>query len=101
MVSVIMPIYNGVPYLKDAIVDILNQYCFVNLDMDLYQPTYEGLKFFYPRMKKGGVILVHDYFSGFYLPGVKNAVYDYERDSGTTLLKITSECSSCLIIVKP
>ena len=33
---------------------------FVNLDFDLYNPTLEGLRFFYPRIVEGGVLLVHD-----------------------------------------
>lgn len=52
-------------------------FCFVNLDMDLYKPTYEGLAYFYPRMCTGGCILIHDYFSGAY-PNVKRAIKDYE-----------------------
>lgn len=38
-------------------------FCFVNLDLDLYQPTLEGLRWFENRMVKGGVILIHDYFA--------------------------------------
>lgn len=48
----------------------------VSLDTDLYQPTYEGLKYFYPRLEKGGSILVHDYNS-FQYPGVKKAVCEF------------------------
>ena len=33
---------------------------FVHLDADLYESTREGLRFFWPRMTFGGVILVHD-----------------------------------------
>lgn len=42
---------------------ILEQFVFVNLDVDLYEPTYRGLMFFKDRMIPGGVILVHDYFA--------------------------------------
>lgn len=35
-------------------------FCFVRLDMDLYESTKLGLEFFSKRMSKGGVILVHD-----------------------------------------
>ena len=38
------------------------RFAFVNLDVDLYEPTYNGLKFFKDKMISGGVILVHDYF---------------------------------------
>ncbi len=37
------------------------QYAIVSLDCDLYAPTKAGLEFFYPRMPKGGLFLLHDY----------------------------------------
>jgi hypothetical protein len=40
-----------------------DKFVFVNLDTDLYAPIKAGLELFYPRMSKGGVILVHDYYS--------------------------------------
>ena len=42
---------------------INDEFCFVNLDLDLYEPTYEGLQFFGGRIVHGGIILVHDYFA--------------------------------------
>lgn len=51
-------------------------FVFVSLDVDLYKPTYEGLKYFYPRLVEGGYIFIHDYNNVFY-SGVKKAVYDY------------------------
>lgn len=47
---------------------------FVNLDTDLYIGTFEGLKYFYPRMRKGGVILIHDYPD---ISGVRKAVDEF------------------------
>jgi len=38
-----------------------NTFCFVNIDLDLYQPTLSALNLFYPRMSVGGIILIHDY----------------------------------------
>ena len=62
-------------------------FCFVNLDFDLYLPTYAGLEFFAPRMSDGGVILVHDYFSeGF--KGVKKAVEEYSKKNALYLFPI-------------
>jgi hypothetical protein len=51
-----------------------NKFCFVNLDTDLYQGTYDGLEFFVPRMNTGGVIVVHDAPG---IPGVACAIIDY------------------------
>ncbi len=36
------------------------QFALVHLDADLYQPQVEGLRFFYPRTVRGGVIVIHD-----------------------------------------
>lgn len=52
------------------------KFCFVNLDPDLYEPILAGLEFFYPKMLKGGVILIHDYFNKGY-PGVRQAVSEF------------------------
>lgn len=74
------------------------EFCFVNLDMDLYKPILEGLRFFYPRMVKGGAILVHDYINE-RLPGVALAVSEYEKEIGMHISdgRIGDNCS-CLII---
>ncbi len=54
--------------------------CFalVSLDPDLYEPTFEGLRYFYPRLAPGGRILIHDYTSCQF-EGVKMAVDEYCR----------------------
>jgi hypothetical protein len=49
---------------------------FVHFDVDIYDPTLFGLKFFENRMTPGGVIIVDDY--GFITcPGVKKAVDEF------------------------
>lgn len=55
-------------------------FCFVNIDVDLYAPTLAGLKFFYPKLVKGGIILVHDYFSKAF-HGVRDAVKEYCKEN--------------------
>lgn len=55
--------------------DIPDRFMFVNLDMDLYQPTYEGLNYFCPKMVRHGVILVHDYFTHY--QGIEKAVNQF------------------------
>ncbi|MCL1986563.1 MAG: TylF/MycF family methyltransferase [Firmicutes bacterium] len=56
------------------------RFCFVNLDFDLYKPTLARLEFFAPRMVKGGIILIHDYFTEEYM-GVKQAIIEYAADN--------------------
>jgi O-methyltransferase len=39
------------------------QFAFLLLDLDLYNPTLSSLQFFYPRLTSGAYVLVHDYNS--------------------------------------
>lgn len=87
-------------YVPETLIDVEDSFCFVNLDMDVYMPMLEGMRFFYPRMVNDGIILLHDYYSGGTLTGVEAAVYEYEREIGETLCKIPSESSSSLVVVK-
>lgn len=41
----------------DTTAGINEQFCFVSLDMDLYQPIRSGLEYFYPRLTGGGIYL--------------------------------------------
>ena len=74
--------------------NIEDKFCFVNLDMDLYQPQLDGLRYFWNKMEPGGIILLHDYYHP-ELPGVKMAVMDFEKELGEMLLKfpIGDHCS--------
>lgn len=38
-------------------------FSFVMIDFDKYEPTLSALNFFYPRVQKGGYIIIHDYNS--------------------------------------
>ena len=50
-------------YFPETAEGIKEQFLFVNLDVDLYLPTYNGLNWFSKRMVQDGIILVHDYFA--------------------------------------
>lgn len=63
-----------------------DKFAFVNLDMDLYQPTLEGLRYFYPKMSEGGIILIHDYFTEIF-PNIEKAVNDFEIELGKKVKK--------------
>lgn len=77
--AVFCPGYFPESLVKNA--DQLPRFSFISLDPDLYEPVYEGLRFFYPRLNSGGMIQIHDYNS-MQFPGVKKAVEKYceERD---------------------
>lgn len=50
---------------------------FLSLDVDLYEPTRDSLRFFFPRLVEGGTVFLDDY--GFYrtFPGARKAVDEY------------------------
>ena len=74
-------------------------FCFVNLDLDLYQPMLESFMYFWERMAQGGVILCHDYLAKA-LSGVKRAVQDFEQQLGRFIPKTTIGDGSTIAIIK-
>ena len=58
------------------------KFCLVSLDVDFYQTTLEGLRYFWPRIEQGGYLLLHDWGSP-KLPGVAKALADYEAEIRT------------------
>ena len=49
-------------------------FCFVNVDVDLHEPTRDSIEFFYPRMVPGGVMVFDDYGSQMQSPGAARAI---------------------------
>jgi O-methyltransferase len=43
-------------YFPETAKDLEDEFVFVSIDADLYEPTYNGLNYFYPRLKRGGYI---------------------------------------------
>ena len=78
------------PKTADSIGD--SKFSFVHLDVDLYRSTIECLKFFYPRLVKGGIILVHDYFAD----GIQKAFKEFLQSNKIQLIELTG--SQCMII---
>lgn len=72
-------------YVPETLWDIRDTFSFVNLDMDLYMPTYEALKFFWRHMSPGGYIFIHDVNNW---DGCGKAVEDFckENNSGYVCL---------------
>jgi O-methyltransferase len=75
------------------------RFCLVSLDPDLYQPTYAGLCWFYPRLADGGYIVVNDYDNSHY-SGVKEAVADFARSQAIGIVPIPDVAGS-MVIAKP
>jgi O-methyltransferase len=66
-------------WIPDRFEDVADRrFAFVHIDVDLGQPTLDSLKFFYPRMNRGGIIVCDDY--GFLTcPGATKAFDEFQR----------------------
>jgi len=65
-----------------------NNFCFVHIDVDLYQPTLDSIEFFYSRMNKGGLILCDDY--GFTsCPGATKAINEFLQDKKEKMISLS------------
>ena len=78
------------PESGEKIID--KKFCFVHLDVDLYKSTIESLKFFFPKMVKGGIILIHDFHSD----GIQKAVREFKSENQIQLIELTG--SQAMII---
>lgn len=72
------------------------QFSFVHLDADLYLPTIEGLKFFYPRLSPGGTIIIHDYNHTW--DGIRKALEEFMPTIPETLIELPDWKGSVMII---
>ena len=86
-------------YFPETTEGVDERFGFVSLDLDLYKPILDGLRFFYPRMIKGGVILVDDYFTPSY-PNVKKAVECYQKEMGGGICALPIGDDRGLAIIK-
>lgn len=66
-----------------------NIFSFVHIDVDLYQPTLDAIKFFFPRLVSGGILVCDDYGSTL-CPGAKAAVDQYCQQEGLNLAELTT-----------
>lgn len=71
------------------------KFALVSMDVDLYNPTVAGLKYFYPKLSTGGVIIIHDYNPDW--PGIMKAVDDFAMSNNTPLVPLTDTDSSVMI----
>ncbi|MFC2162844.1 TylF/MycF/NovP-related O-methyltransferase [Candidatus Altiarchaeota archaeon] len=69
------------------------KFSIVHLDVDIYESTMDSLIFFYDKMSKGGIILIHDYYR---LTGVKEAVDEFMDDKREPVIGLTG--TQCMIV---
>lgn len=97
-------IFPGGPYIdqhgKDQTVSINNfmQFSLVHIDVDIYESVKNCLEFFYPRMVKGGIIVLDDALEPG-CPGAKKAFDEFMQDKPEGL-KLYMICQSQVAFVK-
>lgn len=85
-------------YFPDTTVGIEDTFCFVSIDVDLYKPIYEGLKYFYPRLNKGGYIFIHD-FNNLMFPGTREAVQKFCSENQVSYFPL-SDVGGSVVLTK-
>lgn len=84
-------------YFPESAEGIDETFCFVSIDTDLYKPIYDGLNFFYPKLVKGGYILIHDYNSTRFF-GAKTAVRQFADENNVNIIPMMDLCGSAIIV---
>jgi Macrocin-O-methyltransferase (TylF) len=76
--------------------DRARRYAVISLDCDLYAPTKAGLEFFYPRMNRGGLFLLHDYSGGVW-SGCTRAIDEFRAASGEQVVLIPDAAGTAIM----
>jgi O-methyltransferase len=77
-------------------VEPAEQFALAHIDCDLGKPVTAALEFFYPRMSPGGLIIVHDYSSGWW-KDVRPAVDRFMSDKPETPILLPDKAGSVVI----
>jgi len=67
----------------------------LNIDADIYEPSVTALKYFYPKVVKGGVVIFDDY--GVF-PGETKAVDEYLKNENIEIKKFPFAMTPCYVI---
>ncbi|RQO31766.1 methyltransferase [Taibaiella sp. KBW10] len=83
-------------FFPDTAEGLTDQFCFVSLDADLYDPIYLGLHFFYPKLVSGGYIMVHDFNNDSY-KGVRKAVEKFCEEAKVNFVPLPDKSGTCIL----
>ncbi len=87
-------------FFPESVHGLEDRFCLVSLDVDFYQTTLDGLRYFWPRMEPGGYLLLHDWGSP-KLPGVAKALADFEAELGQRLPAVPlCDVGGSLVLIK-
>lgn len=78
-------------WIPDTFVNISpdQQFVFIHIDVDLYQPTKDSVTFFYPRMPAGAVLLCDDYGLTT-CPGATRAMDEFLQDKPEKMIALSA-----------
>lgn len=76
------------------------KFALVFMDAGLYQPTFTGMEFFFPRMSQGGVIVLCGYDDPAY-GGIRKAIDDLEEKYGAFLILPLGDLKGTVLIIHP
>jgi hypothetical protein len=85
-------------YFPDSLIQIgeLQSFSLVHIDCDLENPVKAALEYFYPKMVKGGFLIMHDHSSLLWV-GAKNAIDNFFRDKNESIIPVPDKSGSCVI----
>ena len=79
-------------------ININDEFAFVSLDADLFDPIYAGLNYFYPKLSRGGVIFIHDYYNEKRFKGVREAVDKYCLENNLFFIPLSDSCGTVIFL---
>lgn len=97
-------IYKNVELVEGDVVKTIPEYLeknphlkisLLNLDTDIYEPAVTILEHLWPRIVRGGVLILDDYGT---FPGETKAVDDYFKNKNVKILKFPFAMTPCYII---
>ena len=71
-------------------------FSFVHIDVDLYKPTLDSIEFFWPKLVKGGYVVVDDYGSSQF-PGASTAVNEFLKSNNVSFF-YKVPMGACIIV---
>jgi len=83
-------------FFPESAKDVTGLFAFVSLDTDLYDPIYNGLQFFFPKLAKGGYIFVHDFNNDNY-KGARKAVEQFCKEQNIGFVPLPDTAGTAII----
>lgn len=77
-------------WIPDRFNEVANKrFSLVHIDVDLYQPTFDSISFFWERLNIGGALVCDDYGS-LLCPGAKKAMDNFFEPKGISIIHLTN-----------